>query len=108
MCVELVVVVPKAQILDWIKDVLSTEHGIPSKKVTLASGIPTDLGVDGADAWELIEKTEETWKIKLSFDFLTHFGPESGLFQKEPASPMKVGDLVDLIHEALVNRQSGE
>jgi acyl carrier protein len=57
--VEVVVVVPKAQILDWIKDVLSTENRISSKKVTLASGIPTDLGVDGADAWELIEKLKK-------------------------------------------------
>lgn len=83
-----------------IVSILVSDHSVKKSRISINSQIPTQLGVDGADAWELIRAIQETWHVDLQLDIYSHFGPESGLFQQNPPDPMTVGQLVNFIMAA--------
>jgi hypothetical protein len=91
-------------VYDSIVSILVSDHGIKESKISRNSKIPTELGVDGADAWELVEKMQAIWHIDLQIDFYEHFGPESAFFQRNPAEPMTVGQLANLVIAACSRR----
>ena len=98
----------REDILVDLKRILFKDHGIRPEKVFLTSIIPDDLGVDGADAWELIDRVNKHWNICLKLEFLDHFGPESGFFQEDPPDPMTVSGLVDKILQAIAANTANE
>lgn len=51
--------------------------GVRRQQLTLASTLLGDLGIDGADGWELIEAFGQKFEVDLSaFRADRHFGPE--------------------------------
>ena len=86
--------------LSYVQFLLSTRHGIRLDKITMDSGIPSDLGVDGDDALELINDIQEHYSIVLDLDYDNHFWPESGLVYSKTVIPLSVRDLVEKICNA--------
>ncbi|MDB6067872.1 MAG: hypothetical protein JWR26_4080 [Pedosphaera sp.] len=60
-----------------IIDFVAEFTGVKRERLTPASTLYGDLGVDGADGWELIEKFGQQFQVDLSgFRADRHFGPE--------------------------------
>ena len=60
-------------VIDFVADFT----GVKRERLTPASTLFGDLGVDGADGWELIEKFGQKFQVDLSgFRADHHFGPE--------------------------------
>ena len=58
-------------------DFVCTFTGVARRQVTPASTLFGDLGIDGADGWELIKAFGEQFQVDLSeFRADKHFGPE--------------------------------
>jgi hypothetical protein len=59
-------------------DFVAEFTGVRRQRLSLASTLFGDLGVDGADGWELIEAFGKRFHVDLSsFRADRHFGPES-------------------------------
>jgi acyl carrier protein len=98
-----------------VKEFVAMERATAVGTITLDTTLLGDLGVDGADGWELIEAFGKEFEVDLSeFDASKHFGPEAGAFpplffiqlfrefilKQDPhsiagVSPITVQDLVD-------------
>jgi hypothetical protein len=62
---------------DSVMDFVSVSIGVKRSRLTPASTLLGDLGVDGADGWELIESFGKKFQVDLSgFHADRHFGPE--------------------------------
>jgi acyl carrier protein len=60
-----------------VLDFVAEFTGVQRERLTLTSTLYGDLGVDGADGWELIHEFGEKFHVDLSeFHFDHHFGPE--------------------------------
>jgi hypothetical protein len=60
-----------------VMDFVSEFVGVKRSRLTLTSTLLGDLGVDGADGWELIESFGKKFQVDLSgFRADRHFGPE--------------------------------
>jgi acyl carrier protein len=60
-----------------VVDFVAEFTGVQRERLTLTSTLYGDLGVDGADGWELIHEFGERFHVDLSeFRFDSHFGPE--------------------------------
>jgi len=58
---------------------VAAELRVERRRVTPNARLTQDLGVDGADGWELIEAFGERFTVDLSaFAPSLHFGPEAG------------------------------
>ena len=63
-----------------IKQLVAQETEVRVEKLALETRLLEDLGVDGDDAFELLEKYSETFKVDFSkFQFSKYFGQEAGL-----------------------------
>ena len=84
-----------------VKELVAKETAVRIEKLTLETYLLKDLGVDGYDALELLEKYWEVFQVDLSqFQFSKHFGPEGGpklfLSSDEPQlEPLTIQDVVD-------------
>jgi acyl carrier protein len=66
---------------DRVKEFVSEMCGVVPGRLTPGTTLLGDLGVDGADGWELIEAFGEQFGVDLNgFDPSRHFGPEAGAF----------------------------
>jgi hypothetical protein len=62
---------------DSVLDFVAEFAGIPRQRLKPATTLLGDLGVDGADGWELVEEFGQRFQVDLSaFRFERHFGPE--------------------------------
>ena len=62
---------------DSIMDFVSEVTGVKRGRLTSASTLLGDLGIDGADGWELIESFGKRFQVDLAhFQADRHFGPE--------------------------------
>ncbi len=58
-------------------EIVAEESGRQKSQVSLDSTLLDDLGVDGDDAWELLERLHERYKVNFSeFEFMRHFRNE--------------------------------
>jgi len=58
-------------------DIVAEESGKRKNQISLDSTLLDDLGVDGDDAWELLERLHERYKVDFSeFEFMRHFRNE--------------------------------
>ena len=84
-----------------VKEFVAKETAVRVEKLTLETDLLKDLGVDGNDALELLEKYWEVFQIDLSqFQFSKCFGSEGSpsLFfssDEPPFEPLTIQDLVD-------------
>ena len=84
-----------------VKELVAKETAVRIEKLTLETDLLKDLGVDGNDALELLEKYWEVFQVDLSqFQFSKHFGPEGGLSlffpsNEPPLETLTIQDLVD-------------
>ena len=62
---------------DSVMDFVAEFTGVKRRRLTSNSTLLGDLGVDGADGWELIESFGKRFQVDLSrFQADRHFGPE--------------------------------
>ena len=62
---------------DSVMDFGSEVTGVKRARLTSASTLLGDLGIDGADGWELIESFGQRFQVDLAqFQADRHFGPE--------------------------------
>ena len=62
---------------DSVMDFVSGFTGVKRSRLTSTSTLLGDLGVDGADGWELLESFGKRFQVDLSqFQANRHFGPE--------------------------------
>ena len=62
-----------------VKELVAKETEVRIERLTLETDLLKDLGVDGNDALELLEKYWEVFHVDLlQFKFSKHFGPEGG------------------------------
>jgi hypothetical protein len=91
-----------------LKQFLVERLGTRVERLALDSRLQHDLGVDGADGWELIDAFSRGFDVDLAgFQADLHFGPEAGcnplaymlLFLLQPQNlrfvPITVKDLVE-------------
>lgn len=75
----------KEKITEELIDFLSLQLSIPKEKINLDRSLFHDFGVDGDDAYELINEYSKKFSVDISnFDILKYFGTE------ESASPIKM------------------
>jgi acyl carrier protein len=64
---------------DRIIDLVHRETSAPKDRIHLHSELGDDLGIDGADGWELIEAFAKEFEVDISeFQWDRYFGPEAG------------------------------
>lgn len=82
-------------------DFLVRSLGVEAEQIGPAIQLSRDLGVDGSDAWELVEDFAREFGVDLTgFEFDDHFGPEAAwnpfsLLFPARLTPVTVSDLVD-------------
>lgn len=86
----------------FLVNILVKEHGLSPKGIKMDSLIATDLGVDGDDAWELLNEIEGHYNVDLSDVFETCFWPEAGLFKSRRVKPISVSRLAKIVCERQV------
>jgi acyl carrier protein len=60
-----------------VMDFVAEFTGVKRQRLTLASTLLGDLGIDGADGWELVKGFGQKFQVDLSaFRADRHFGPE--------------------------------
>jgi acyl carrier protein len=85
---------------------VASQTAVRAKHLTLATRLLHDIGVDGADGWELMTELGRKFGVDMSeFESVLHFGPEAscnpisllwGLLEGFPQFvPITVGDLVE-------------
>lgn len=67
------------QQIEQVKDFVAEITGVKQERLTEATRLGHDLGVDGEDAAELIQAFVQRFQVDMSeFNFDSHFGPEAG------------------------------
>lgn len=103
----------QAGLLLRLVKILSIECGVPLKKITLSSSVMRDLGIDGLDAWELMERLKQEFFIEMSeVDYEPYFGDEAGynpirlLSERLRQTAEKIPEITvaDLLHVILDRR----
>lgn len=79
----------KAEILDWIRNVLRDHFKVPAERVTLEAHLYQDLDIDSIDAVDLLIRLKQLTGQPIS--------PE--VFKQVRT----VGDVVDVVHVHLQN-----
>jgi acyl carrier protein len=95
------------QFEDRVKRLVAAKMAVRMEQLTPTPRLQHDIGVDGADGWELMAEIGESFGVDLSeFQADLHFGPDGGgnpisalvvlLFRPKWARliPITIGDLV--------------
>ncbi len=65
------------QLVERVKAFVSSQTSERGSRLTLETTLRGDLGIDGADGWELIDKFGRQFDVDIStFEPKKHFGPE--------------------------------
>src|SRR5205809_79302 len=69
------------ELVDRVKRFVADQAGDSPEGISLCATLLGDLGIDGADGWELIEAFGEEFGVDLGgFEPSRYFGPEGGIF----------------------------
>jgi acyl carrier protein len=69
----------KSETLQGVIELVAEQTGVSSSRITAATRIGEDLGVDGDDASDLFTEFASRFNVDLTgFQFSRHFGPEAG------------------------------
>lgn len=69
----------KSETLRRVIELVAEQTGVSPSRITAATRIGEDLGVDGDDASDLLTEFASRFQVDLAgFQFSRHFGPEAG------------------------------
>ncbi len=85
------------KIEDFVIELLIREHGFKREKLKLDIPLASKLGVDGDDAWELLQVIGQRFGVNLEDVFDNHFWPEAGLFKSDSIVPITIAKLAQII-----------
>ncbi len=81
---------------DSVMEFVAQFTGIKRERLTPTLTLFGDLGVDGADGWELIESFGRQFRVDISdFRAHRHFGPE----ERAGLTPIRISDLIASVQE---------
>ena len=67
------------ELFESVRQFVAVELGVRANRIAPESSLGRDLGVDGADGWELMEAFGLRFGVDMSeFCASDHFGPEAG------------------------------
>jgi acyl carrier protein len=88
-----------SQLVEQVTAFVASQTGVKVSRLTPETKLRGDLGIDGADGWELIEEFGRQFDVDIStFQAKKHFGPEGfGCFILSLLLPSVFGEISDIL-----------